>query len=557
LKGVAEVTPRPDRWRLGWWLVAAAVAVGTTAALTWWWQGRSAGAPLGPQAAVRPAAVDVGSMPVDGLAVAAVHVDNLGGAPLRIVGISTSCGCTSAEARETVIAAGGSTTLTVTIDHALMPTAGEFLHAVFLATDDPERPEVIIEVRGVGTDDGAAEGLGTEEPQGAVVAGALALSGAGVEVFFNDACADCLEYINDSLLPTLAAHGFGEASLFDYLKDRAQRAELNRRNSELGIPFELQSHLVTFVGDGLVLAGHIPAEMIVEALTRVPPGARLLVYQDRMPEMGQRVSEYQVWDFRGEALLQPIETPLVQALSGLDLRAAGPGAGRTERLGAARLLPLVLGAGLLDGVNPCAIAVLLLSLAVLFTLQRTRRQVLLTGGVYVGMIFVAYLGIGLGLFGAIVISGEQHLLARIGSWLLVGLGLVNVKDYFWYGRGFSLSVPKVGHEAIKAWLKRATLPSAAVAGFLVGLCTFPCTGGIYVAILGLLSTQTTYLEGLSYLIAYNVMFVLPLVGLLLVLGNRRSVGALARWQAERKRAVKLASGLVMIALGAGLLVWFV
>ena len=344
----------------------------------------------------------------------------------------------------------------------------------------------------------------------------------------------------------------------DYLKDRSQRAELNHRNGELGIPFELQSHLVTFVGDDLVLAGHIPTEMIADALTRVPLQERLLVYQDRMPEMGQRVSEYQVWDFRGEATLHPIETPLDQALAGLDLRAAEAqaGAGSTERLGVARLLPLVLAAGLLDGVNPCAIAVLLLSLAVLFTLQRTRRQVLLTGAVYVGMIFVAYLGIGLGLFGAIVISGEQHLVARIGSWLLIALGLVNVKDYFWYGRGFSLSVPKVGHEAVKGWLKRATLPAAAAAGFLVGLCTFPCTGGIYVAILGLLSTQTTYLEGSTYLFAYNVMLVLPLVGLLLVLGNRRSVGALARWQAERKRAVKLVSGLVMVALGAAMLAWF-
>jgi hypothetical protein len=43
---------------------------------------------------------------------------------------------------------------------------------------------------------------------------------------------------------------------------------------------------------------------------------------------------------------------------------------------------------------------------------------------------------------------------------------------------------------------------------------------------------------------------------LLVLGNRRAVGALARWQAERKRTVKLVSGLVMVALGAGMLLWF-
>ncbi|MFU8887204.1 MAG: DUF1573 domain-containing protein [Trueperaceae bacterium] len=555
-----ETTPPADRRRLGWWLTVVALAIGTTAGLAWWWLGPAPVTAPAPRVAVQPAAIDVGNMPVDGRAVVTVRVENLGDAPVRVIGISTSCGCTSAEVGEALIPAGGSSALTVTIDHAVMPTPGEFVHAVFLATDDPERPEVVIDVRGVGTDDAAGQAPAPVAAVSPPSAAAVPATGGGaVEVFFNDACADCQVYIQDTLLPTLTAHGFGTVSTFDYLKDRTQRAELNRRNGELGIPFELQSHLVTFVGDGLVLAGHIPSEMIAAAVTLVAPGARLLVYQDRMPEMGQRVSEYQVWDFRGEAARHAIETPLEQALAGLDLRPAQalPGSESSDRLGAARLLLLVLAAGLLDGVNPCAIAVLLLSLAVLFTLQRTRRQVLLTGAVYVGMIFVAYLGIGLGLFGAIVISGEQHLVARIGSWLLVALGLVNVKDYFWYGRGFSLSVPKVGHEAIKGWLKRATLPAAAVAGFLVGLCTFPCTGGIYVAILGLLSTQTTYLEGLSYLIAYNVMFVLPLVALLLVLGNRRAVGAVARWQAERKRGLKLVSGLVMIAVGAGILVWFV
>ena len=542
--------------RVGRWRVVLAMLVAVAAGVAWWWLGASAESPTGPQIVMVPAAVDVGSIPVDGRAVVSVLLENRGDAPLRLLGISTSCGCTSAEADAAEIPAGGAASLTVTIDHAVMPTPGEFVHAVFLATDDPGRPELVIDVRGVGVDGATAPPAAAPTPG---VAATTVDRASAVEIFFNDACADCLVYLRDTLLPTLRAHGFDDVATFDYLKDRAQRAELNRRHADRGIPFALQSHLVAFVGDGLVLAGHIPAGMIDDALTLVPADARLLLFQDRMPEMGQQVNDYQVWDFRGEPARHAIDTPLASAVAGLDLRSAPPlpGQGPPGALGPARLLLLVLGAGLLDGVNPCAIAVLLLSLAVLFTLQRTRRQVLLTGAVYVGMIFVAYLGIGLGLFGAIVFSGEQHLVARIGAWLLVALGFVNVKDYFWYGRGFSLSVPKVGHEVIKGWLKRATLPAAAVAGFLVGLCTFPCTGGIYVAILGLLSTQTTYLEGLSYLIAYNVMFVLPLVGLLLALGNRRAVGALARWQAERKRGLKLVSGLVMVALGAGILVWFV
>gem|GEM_PF-233482 len=532
-------------------------SLAAVAAAALWWPDGAADVGVGAMGGLAVEAIDVGSMPIDGRRVAVVTVENRGDTPVRIVGISTSCGCTSGEIDVQRIAAGVSATLSVTIDHAVMPTAGPFAHAVFLATDQPANPEVIVDVRGLGV--GGSEPLVAEAVTNERIPTTRATTAVPVSIYYNDACADCLMYIRDTLVPTLTAHGLDDVVAFDYLKDRSRRSELNMRNVELGIPFELQSHLVTFVGDGLVLAGHIPVEMMTAALSLAAPGERLLLFQDRMPEMGQRVSDYQVWNFRDDPRLHPIDTPLAAALADLEWgedRSTAATA-EQERRGAGRLLPIVLVAGLLDGINPCAIAVLLLSLSVLFTLQRSRRDVLLAGGVYVGMIFVAYVGIGLGLFGAIVFSGEQHVVARIGAWLLIALGLVNAKDYFWYGRGLSLSVPKVGHDAIRGWLMRATLPGAAVAGFLVGLCTFPCTGGIYVAILGLLSAHTTYAEGLRYLLAYNVMFVLPLIALLLALGNRRTVGALARWQAERKRTVKLVSGLVMVALGIVMLLWFV
>ncbi|MFQ6616584.1 MAG: cytochrome c biogenesis protein CcdA, partial [Fidelibacterota bacterium] len=158
---------------------------------------------------------------------------------------------------------------------------------------------------------------------------------------------------------------------------------------------------------------------------------------------------------------------------------------------------------------------------------------------------------------ALVLTGTPHLMARLGSGLLIALGLVNVKDYFWYGRWFTLSPSGKLHEASTKWLKRATLPATAVGGFLVGLCTFPCSGGIYVAVLGLLSAKTTYWAGFGYLLLYNLMFVVPLIAILAGFSNRRALGRLSRWEVSRKREVKLVTGLVMIALGAVILVWFV
>jgi len=134
---------------------------------------------------------------------------------------------------------------------------------------------------------------------------------------------------------------------------------------------------------------------------------------------------------------------------------------------------------------------------------------------------------------------------------------VNIKDYFWFGRWFSLGVLKVGHEARRRWMERATLPAAAVVGFLVGLCEFPCTGGVYVAALGLLSTKTTALTGFMYLLLYNLMFVLPLIVILFFMSNRRVVGQISRWETQNAPMLKLGQGLAMITLGTVILIWFV
>ena len=153
--------------------------------------------------------------------------------------------------------------------------------------------------------------------------------------------------------------------------------------------------------------------------------------------------------------------------------------------------------------------------------------------------------------------GVHHLMGKIASWLVIVLGLINIKDYFWYGKWFTLSTPKVSREFINRWIQKATIPATIVVGFLVGLCTFPCSGGPYVAILGLLAAKTTYFVGMMYLLIYNVMFVLPLVVILLFFSNRRVIGKVSRWEAEEKKPIKLIMGLLMIALGVIILIFFV
>jgi cytochrome c biogenesis protein CcdA len=221
------------------------------------------------------------------------------------------------------------------------------------------------------------------------------------------------------------------------------------------------------------------------------------------------------------------------------------------------LLPAVIVTGLLDSVNPCAFAVILLLLAFLFTIRKSRRHILKLGFVYIGMIFIVYFAIGLGILQAVRFSNDPHFVARAGSWILITLGTINLIEYFFPEFPIKLHMPMIAGQKTNELLKQATLPATIGAGLLVGLCTFPCSGGVYVSIITLLNARTTLAWGVSYLALYNVLFVLPLVVILLAAGNRLVAKRWARWERENALRIRLWYGLAMVALGAGMLVWVI
>jgi cytochrome c biogenesis protein CcdA len=388
---------------------------------------------------------------------------------------------------------------------------------------------------------------------GLYAVGAQASGPLPVIVYYNRACADCLQYIESSIVPLLREAGYAEPAYKDYINEPSNRAELLERSDALGVPPDLQSHLTTFVGDRLILEGHIPEHVVADLLTApADTFERMVIYQDKM----SGATDYVAWAFRGEPQTYPIDAAVGEYLAYLEHngRHLAPAAPVEEDRA---LLPLVLSTGLLDGLNPCAFAVLLFFIAFLFTIQRTSGTVWLMGLIYIAAIYLAYFLIGLGLMQAVLFSNNHHLMAKIGSWLVIGLGLINLKDYFFPQLPVHLRIPTVAHSTIQDWLKRATFPAAGIGGFLVGLCTFPCSGGIYVAVVGLLAAKTTYLQGVGYLGLYNLAFVLPLFIILGGVGNRRVMHHIRLAERSSRRWVRLATGLGMVAVGAVILIWFV
>lgn len=371
-----------------------------------------------------------------------------------------------------------------------------------------------------------------------------------VHIFFSAGCADCWPYVEEVLVPTLRDEGVeGAAEIHDYTVPE-ERTRLLEMADGLGLPRAIADSLYVFVPLGnrdVVILGHVPAALIREVLRHPQLPERLVVWQ---PEMHGEPSEYRLWAWRGDVQTFDIDTPFAQALPEA-LTAAGPTPVGLANLG--QLLPAVVVTGLVDSVNPCAFAVILLLLAFLFTLRQSRARVLQLGAVYILMIFLVYFAIGLGLLQAVRFSDDPHFVARVGSWILIGLGVINLIEYVYPQFPIKLHMPKFAGAKTQELVGQASLPATLGAGFLVGLCTFPCSGGVYVSIITLLNAKTTMAWGVAYLGLYNLLFVLPLILILGVVGNRAAAKRWARWERLHARSIRLWYGLVMVALGAGML----
>ncbi len=227
--------------------------------------------------------------------------------------------------------------------------------------------------------------------------------------------------------------------------------------------------------------------------------------------------------------------------------------------GGAWLFPLVMVSALLDSINPCAFSVLLITIAFLFSLGKPRKEVLTLGGSYIGGLFLTYLLIGLGILKALHVFGVPHFMGRLGAAAVIIFGILNLLGYFFPQITWLPGIPQSAHEKMGKLLERVSLPrlrpgfggQAAVflVGVLVALCEFPCTGGPYLMILGLLHDSANYVSGFGYLLFYNLLFVLPLVVILLIASHQELLEKVNAWRKMETKKSKLWVGVAMVALG--------
>lgn len=232
--------------------------------------------------------------------------------------------------------------------------------------------------------------------------------------------------------------------------------------------------------------------------------------------------------------------------------------GRTLTLDDVGLPAFSIALGLLDGFNPCSMWVLLLMISLLAPLNDRRRMLAIVGTFVLiqGIAYFAMMAAWLNLFLFIGLSrASQIAIAAIA----IVAGLINLKDFFAFGRGISLSIPDSAKPRIYDRMRgilHARNYTAAIAGtvvlaLLVQVVEFMCTSGfpaLFTRILTLRQFDSATYYG--YMLLYNAAYMLDD---LIVLGIGVTLLSRHRLQEKEGRGLKLIAGLVMIGLGIYLL----
>ncbi|MDD1707333.1 MAG: hypothetical protein LUO81_03955, partial [Methanoregulaceae archaeon] len=217
-------------------------------------------------------------------------------------------------------------------------------------------------------------------------------------------------------------------------------------------------------------------------------------------------------------------------------------------------IPLVIASALVDGINPCAFAVLIFLLVTIISLK-SRRMMLVVGSVFILAVFIFYFLSGLGIFALIQTAGISRLISAVAAVIALTAGVISILSVFGNGTGQSiLSIPESKKGIIDRYIRKASIPAAFAVGILVGMFELPCTGGIYLAILSLLSTRMSLMEGIPYLLLYNFFFILPLIVILGIVTYGLPVERLEQWRTGNRKAVRVLMGAFLIVLGL-ILLW--
>lgn len=232
----------------------------------------------------------------------------------------------------------------------------------------------------------------------------------------------------------------------------------------------------------------------------------------------------------------------------------------------------VLFAGLLDGFNPCAIALLLLFISLL-GFSDNKKILILVSITYIFALFISYLLIGTLLHNLLARYASQvAVINTVVSWFIAILCFFlfafNLYDYYvtkkqeygkvknqlpkWIQR-FNKRIVKTFTNAINDTEDKKSLGVVLgltfVLGITLSITELICTGQIYFGIIyGIQFLDSTY--AYIALLAYNIMFVMPLIVIAVIAIRGNGIMAASNFIRERLHIIKLFNALLFLFIAA-------
>lgn len=221
---------------------------------------------------------------------------------------------------------------------------------------------------------------------------------------------------------------------------------------------------------------------------------------------------------------------------------------------------LIAVAGLLDGINPCAIGMLILLLGYLMVFIHEPHRMVRLGLIYIITIFATYFLIGIifsqFIYQLLAQSWYQEI-SHIIEYIIIGAiwvaAVINIKDFFAYGKWFSLGVSKGEVPLLLKLIKKVDWHATILLGITVTIFELPCSLPLYVGSIAIMTQTFHYVKTIGYLLVYDLMFITPLFIVYAILVKTHHIFEAKDVQERFNKWMKLSMGIAQILIGIGLL----
>lgn len=217
-----------------------------------------------------------------------------------------------------------------------------------------------------------------------------------------------------------------------------------------------------------------------------------------------------------------------------------------------KFLLILLPAAFSDSINPCAFAVLFLLLSSILSKTNSFQKTIISWLLFSFAVFISYFLMGVWIYKVFSFS-NQIFYIKLWVWILgIFVGLANIKDYFWYGKGFVMEVPFSWRPTMKKFMSSITSPIGwFFAWFFISLFLLPCTSWPYFTVLWYLASESSSINmlGYIYLFIYNIIFVLPMIIITFIIGlGIKDISELKELKETHKENIHLIVWIMMLLL---------